>query len=510
MSALDQPDSAPIGVETVGMTMKFGAFVALDNVSIQVRPGTFHALLGENGAGKSTLVKCMMGFYHPTSGQLIVGDREVSIDDPRAAHAHGLGMVYQHFTLVPSLTGAENLVINRPDVPAVIDWADERGALADFMATMPFAVPLDVPVSRLSAGEKQKLELLKQLYLGRKFLILDEPTSVLTPAEADELLGMVRQMTVQAGLTVLMITHKFREVTAYADEVSVLRRGRYVGGGKVSDLSHADMAALMIGEKTLSQKAARSGVPGDAVLSLRGVQAVDRSGLKQISLDSLDVRAGEIVGVAGVSGNGQTELMELLAGQRPYQAGAIAVKGQPYDASRTQARAANVRYLPEEPLHNACAPRMSVAQNMAFRDFDEDGQGKPRFWLDTGAMRAKARDLVAAYNVKTTSIDSPIAALSGGNVQRAVLARELTGQVDLLVISNPCFGLDFSAVAEIRARIMAARNSGTAVLLISEDLDEILELSDRVLVMSEGRIAFETPIGAADIGEIGQHMAGHA
>ncbi|MBU1304585.1 MAG: ABC transporter ATP-binding protein [Alphaproteobacteria bacterium] len=505
MSAL-----APVGVETVGMTMKFGAFVALDNVSIQVRPGSFHALLGENGAGKSTLVKCMMGFYHPTSGQLIVGDREVSIDDPRAAHAHGLGMVYQHFTLVPSLTGAENLVINRPDVPPVIDWAAEGKALAAFMETMPFSVPLDVPVNRLSAGEKQKLELLKQLYLGRKFLILDEPTSVLTPAEADELLGMVREMTVSGGLTVLMITHKFREVTAYADEVSVLRRGRYVGGGKVSELSHADMAALMIGEKTLSQKAARNDALGNVVLSLRDVQAVDRSGLKQISLEALDVRSGEIVGVAGVSGNGQAELMEILAGQRPYQAGAIQVKGQAYDASRTQARAAHVRYLPEEPLHNACAPRMSVAQNIAFRDFDEDGQGKPRFWLDNGAMRAKARDLVAAYNVKTTSIDSPIAALSGGNVQRAVLARELTGQVDLLVISNPCFGLDFSAVAEIRARIMAARNSGTAVLLISEDLDEILELSDRVLVMSEGRIAFETPIGTADIGEIGKHMAGHA
>ena len=321
---------------------------------------------------------------------------------------------------------------------------------------------------------------------------------------------MVRDMTLTKGLTVLMITHKFREVTAYADDVSVLRHGQYVGGGKVKDLSHADMAAMMIGEKTLSQKDSRQDKAGDIVLAVSDILAMDRSGLKPIQIARLNVRAGEIVGIAGVSGNGQTELMELLAGQRPFERGDIEVKGEPYTASRKQARKSNVRYLPEEPLHNACAPKMSVAQNIAFRDFDVTQEANPRFWLNNKQINKKADHLVADYNVKTTSIDSPIADLSGGNVQRAVLARELTGDVDLLIISNPCFGLDFSAVAEIRARIMAARNDGTAVLLISEDLDEILELSDRIIVMSEGKIAFETPIASADIGEIGQHMAGHA
>lgn len=499
-----------IGVETIGMTMRFGGFTALDDVSIKITAGTFHALLGENGAGKSTLVKCMMGFYRPSFGEMIIGERQADVPDPRAAHALGLGMVYQHFTLVPSLTAAENLVISRDDVPAIINWVAERKALEEFLDTMPFRVPLDVPVSRMAAGEKQKLELLKQLYLGRKFLILDEPTSVLTPAEADELLGMVRQLTREGLLTVLMITHKFREVKAFGDDVSVLRQGKYVGGGKVDDFTQEDLAALMIGEKVLEEKGKHIGKAGDEVLSVTGIKALDRSGLKQMSIDKISVCSGEIIGIAGVSGNGQMELMEILCGQRPVEAGELRVRGDLFSATRAETRRHNVRYLPEEPLHNACAPNMSVAENLAFRDFELDMDGKNCFWLNTRKMARQAEQLVTAFKVKTASLDSPISSLSGGNVQRAVLARELSGDVDLLIISNPCFGLDFSAVAEIRARIIAARNAGTAVLLISEDLDEVLELSDRILVMSEGEITYETTVGKADIAEIGKHMAGHA
>jgi len=509
MSGPGHLEAGALGVETVGMTMRFGAFTALDHVSIHVRPGTFHALLGENGAGKSTLVKCMMGFYRATSGQMKVDGRQADVPDPKAAQGYGLGMVYQHFTLVPSLTAAENLVISREDAPAVIDWRAEKAKLEAFMAKMPFRVPLDQPVRALSAGEKQKLEILKQLYLGLRFLILDEPTSVLTPDEADEVLGHVKALCRDGRITVLMITHKFREVTAFADEVSVLRHGRLVGSGKVADLTHADMARMMMGEETLPDPAPRTGEPGAPVLSLSGIRAADRSGLKEIAIDALDVRAGEIVGIAGISGNGQMELMEVLTGQRPLHAGEVRVKGAPYGATRQEARARGVRYLPEEPLHNACAPRMSVAENIGFRSFDMNGSGT-RFWLSKREMRERAAGLVAAFKVRAASLDAPIAALSGGNVQRAVLARELTGAVDLLVISNPCFGLDFTAVAEIRARIMAARNAGAAVLLMSEDLDEVLELADRVLVMSEGRIAYARPAAEADLAEIGHHMGGHA
>lgn len=498
-----------IGVEAVGMTMRFGDFTALDNVTVNIRPGTFHALLGENGAGKSTLVKCIMGFYHATSGGVLVNGHEALMTDPKAAHALGLGMVYQHFTLVPSLTAAENLVISRADAPRVINWGKERADLAAFMARMPFHVPLDQPVNRLAAGEKQKLEILKQLYLGRRFLILDEPTSVLTPAEAEDVLGHVRALTRAGEITVLMITHKFREVTRFADDLTVLRRGRYAGGGAVADLSHDDMARMMMGADPDLRSIDRTGGAGAVVLKLDGVRATDRSGLKPIEIDALDVRAGEVLGIAGVSGNGQMELMEILTGQRALEGGAVMVNGDAFTATRAEAKAHKVRYLPEEPLRNACAPKMSVAENLAFRLFDVGAGPKPRFWKSGRQIAENAQAMIAGFKIKTASPQSPIAALSGGNVQRAVLARELSGDVDLLIVSNPCFGLDFAAVSAIRARIIAARNKGAAVLLISEDLDEILELSDRIVVMSEGRIAYETPGATADVAEIGRYMAGH-
>ncbi|WP_146592298.1 ABC transporter ATP-binding protein [Puniceibacterium confluentis] len=510
MSRVLQTEGGAISVEALHMTMRFGDFTALDDVSINIPAGSFHALLGENGAGKSTLVKCIMGFYHATSGELLVAGHEAFMSDPKVAQSLGLGMVYQHFTLVPSLTAAENLVISRTDTPAVIDWRKERDALDAFMATMPFVVPLDQPVSRLAAGEKQKLEIIKQLYLGNRFLILDEPTSVLTPAEADEVLGHVRALTTAGKITVLMITHKFREVTAFADDVSILRRGRYVGGGSVADLSVAQMSSAMMGEAPVASKRIRETTEKQPLLTLHGVKAQDRTGLKNIEIDSVTLHSGEILGIAGISGNGQMELMEVLTGQRRRDSGEITVNGTPYGATRAEARTHQIRYLPEEPLRNACAPRMSVAENLAFRMFDTGRDGRPSFWKDGRAIARNAAELIGAFQVKTSSPAARIAALSGGNVQRAVLGRELTGDVRALIISNPCFGLDFAAVSAIRDRLIEARNRGTAILLISEDLDEIMELSDRILVMSEGRIAFETPIATADVAEIGRHMAGHS
>lgn len=497
-------DRAP-EIEAVGMTMRFGAFTALDNVTLRVRPGSFHALLGENGAGKSTLVKCIMGFYHATSGGLLVDQKEVEIRDPVDAQRHGLGMVYQQFTLVPSLSAAENLVIARGDAGAVIDWRREKIRLTEFMSRMPFSVPLDRQVSSLAAGEKQKLEILKQLYLGSRFLILDEPTSVLTPDEADEVLGYVRKLTTSGALSVLMISHKFREVRAFADEVTVLRRGALAGQGRVADLTDGDMAAMMMGKSDIGTAPDRTGQPGAAVLTLRGAQARDRSGYRVLPIGDLTVHAGEVVGIAGISGNGQVELMEVLTGQRRLIAGSMMVNGTPYAATRRQSQAHRVRYLPEEPLVNACAPTLSVAENLAMRDFDS-GRG---VWLDRRRMARRALELIAGFDIRTQGPGAQIRSLSGGNVQRAALARELSGDVSLLIVANPCFGLDFTAVRAIRDRIMMARNAGVAVLLISEDLDEILELSDRVLVMSEGQITFETPVQEAQAAVLGRYMAGH-
>src|SRR3954467_13450504 len=253
----------PLGVDAIAMTMRFGDFTALDRVELKVRPGSFHALLGENGAGKSTLVKCVMGYDHPTEGEIMVGGRQQAIANPKDAHALGLGMVYQHFTLVPAMTVAENLVLARDDVPVVVDWAREKKELEAFLARMPFKVPLNAKVSDISAGERQKCEILKQLYLKRRFLILDEPTSVLTPGEADEVLGMLRAMVVADDLTILMITHKFREVMAFADEVTILRRGKLAGAGKVSELTPDDMARTMIGAEQLTVQPPRVGEVGE-------------------------------------------------------------------------------------------------------------------------------------------------------------------------------------------------------------------------------------------------------
>ena len=503
------PVRAP-SLQTIGMTKIFGPLVALGDVSIMVEPGSFHALLGENGAGKSTLVKCIMGFYSPDKGQVLLDGKEVPIRNPRDARANGIGMVYQHFTLVPSLTGAENLVISRADAPAVIDWKKENRTLNEFLDRMPFRVPLGVPVSTLAAGEKQKLEILKLLYLDQRLLILDEPTSVLTPDEADEILGLLRGMAQRKDISVIMITHKFREVRAFADEVTVLRRGQKVGGGKVADLTTDDMAKMMIGDTEIRERALRrERAPGAVTLELAALFADDEDGLPALEKVNLKVHAGEIVGIAGVSGNGQSQLVEVLSGQRSLTDGRIIVKQEPFEPTRDTFYRMKLFGLPEEPLKNATVPRMTVAENMAFRSFDQPPTAKLRWWLSPGPMRSKARELIARYRVKTPSPETEIANLSGGNIQRAVLARELAGDVDVLIVANPCFGLDFASVAEIRSQIMEQRNHGAAVLLVSEDLDEILELADRVAVMSGGTINYVSPVGETDRSTIGKHMAGH-
>jgi simple sugar transport system ATP-binding protein len=503
-------DMSPVpGVEAIGMTKRFGDFTALDNVSLKVAPGTFHALLGENGAGKSTLVKCIMGYYRQDEGAVMVGGKECAIDNPRAAHALGLGMVYQHFTLVPAMTVTENLVLSRSQLPAVIDWRKEHRELEDFLSRMPFRVPLDAKVSAISAGERQKCEILKQLYLKHRILILDEPTSVLTPNEADEVLGMLRDMVKRGELTILMITHKFREVMAFADEVTILRRGKLAGTGRVSELTPDAMARMMIGAEELTVQPGRAGEFGIPRLHITRLNALDDAGQPALRDVSLTIRGGEIVGVAGVSGNGQRQLVEVLAGQREAESGKIVVDGELYHATREEMRSRKVSCLPEEPLKNACVGSMSVADNLAFRDFDREPFASGGWWLNGKAFRQQALRKIGQYKIKTRGPDTPIGDLSGGNVQRAVLARELGGDVDIMIAANPCFGLDFSAVAQIHAEIMAVRNRGAAVLLVSEDLDELLELADRVVVIFNGQLVYEAPAAQADLTEIGRHMAGH-
>ncbi|MEB3336447.1 MAG: ABC transporter ATP-binding protein [Leptolyngbyaceae bacterium] len=501
----------PPELEVVSMTKQFGSMIALDQVSLKLKPGSFHALLGENGAGKSTLVKCVMGFYTPTSGEVRIDQQVRSIQSPRDAHKYGIGMVYQHFTSVPAMTVAENLVLSRFDSTNLINWKQEYEELSAFMATSPFQVPLDTPIAQLAAGQKQKLEILKQIYLKSRILILDEPTSVLTPQEADEVLGLLREQVTDGRLSVLMISHKFREITAFVDEVTVLRKGKFAGHGTVKELGVAAMAEMMLGEQREPKKVEKVAFEAPTpVLQVQNIHANKDNGLEAVAGVDLTVYSGEIVGIAGVSGNGQRELVEVLAGQRPATEGQILVNGEVYGATRSEMYRHCVFSLPEEPLRNACVPHMSVAENLALRTFDRPPQAKWNLVLILKAIRQTAQNLIGQFSIKTPSPETPISNLSGGNVQRTVLARELTSDsIKLLITANPCFGLDFAAVEFIHGQIVEARNRGVAVLLVSEDLDEILKLADRILVISDGKFAYESAIADADFATIGRSMAGH-
>ncbi|RZL10431.1 MAG: ABC transporter ATP-binding protein [Rubrivivax sp.] len=528
-----------LALSTFNLTKRFGSFTAMDAVSIDVRPGTVHALLGENGAGKSTLVKAVVGYHQAEEGAVLIDGREQAITSPVVARNLGIGMVYQHFTVVPGMTVAENLLLARGTLPAIVPWHQVRQELSAFLATTPFKLDLDARPMDLSAGEKQKLEILKQLYLKPRLLILDEPTSVLTPQEADEVLGLLRDRAHAGEVSIIMITHKFREVMDVADDVSVLRRGKLMSSARVADTSPAILAAAMVGETRpgpaaaalQAEEGAGDTATNATVPSTHGTAAgkphttspVNRDGparlrVRQLcvggdrgerAVDSLDlqVHSGEILGIAGVSGNGQRELMESIVGQRDRISGEVWIGAEAYAGRRSQNQRLNVRSLPEEPLRNACVGELSVAMNIGLRRFDQAPASRLG-WMRPGVLRDSARRLIADYGVKTQGENAPIKSLSGGNVQRAVLARELDGQVDVLLVSNPVFGLDFAAVAEIHSRLRKVREQGGAVLLVSEDLDELLSLADRIVVMSEGRLVHECAAAGADRRVLGAFMAG--
>jgi len=510
MASIIPSSSAPPRIEVLGVTKTFGDFVALDDVSVTLEPGGFHALLGENGAGKSTLVKCLMGYHHADRGRILVNGQERTITSPREAYGAGIGMVYQHFTLVPSMTVAENLVLARPDLPTTIHWMEEIRKIQAFMANVPFKIDIHARVQNLAAGQKQKVEIIKQLYLGSRVLLLDEPTSVLTPEEANEVLGLLRQSADRGEISVLMITHKLREIFAYAKTATVLRRGRVTGGGSVAEMDAARLTEMMVGRAMPAQAVQRASAgPGTVRLEVVNLQATDEKGVPAVNGVSLSIRSGEIVGIAGVSGNGQRELVEVLAGQRRKEGGQVRIRGQEYRATRAELLREHVACVPEEPLRNACVGAMSVTDNLAFRYFDSAHCTKAGIFIDRGKLEERAAGLITRFNIKTPSPHAPVNALSGGNVQRLALARELSDHADVLIISNPCFGLDVAATSDIHEKILLTRNQGAAVLLVSEDLDEILELADVVVVFFGGSIVLEAPVPEVDRAIVGRSMAGH-
>lgn len=488
---------------------RFPGVVANDGVEFEARAGEVHALLGENGAGKSTLSNILTGLYRPDEGTIELNGAAVQFESPRDALARGIGMVHQHFRLVSSFTVAENIILGERDKGVFIDTASAIARITELAAQYGIAVDPQARVWQLSVGEQQRVEILKALYLGAKILILDEPTAVLTPQEADALFRVMRSMVAE-GRTIIFISHKLDEVMAVSDMVTVLRGGRTVDTISTANTSARDLARLMVGRDVVFERVHRRVQPDTSttVLRVTSVCTTDDRGRQALTDVDLTVGKGEIVGVAGVAGNGQRELAEVIGGMRHASSGTIEVNGQTVPSGRVrQAISAGVAHVPEDRLHTGLVADHSVEDNLILKSYRQSPISRLTV-LIRRAIRANAVDLVERYDVKTPSTDTPVRLLSGGNVQKVLLAREFTTDPSVMVVSSPTRGLDVGAIENVRAKLVDAADNGVGVLLISEDLEEIFALADRILVMYEGRIVGDMPASGATRESLGLLMGG--
>ncbi len=479
-------------------------------MSLDIHPGELLALVGENGAGKSSLMNVLYGLYHPDTGDIVLDGQPARFKSPRDAIARGIGMVHQHFMLVPTLTVAENVVLGRE--PTRLGRLDLERACAEVSATCQrFGFQLDprARVDTLTVGSQQKVEIVKALHRGAQVLILDEPTAVLTPQEAEDLFRVARGLKAQ-GHTVVFISHKLREVLSVAERIAVMRRGRLVAEVQAAETSADTLANLMVGETRTAHAVVEPYQPptGQVVLEAEGFRVSGADGCPALRGLSLRVHAGEIVGIAGVDGNGQRELAEVVTGLRPLEAGTGSLLGAPLSGlSPQEARRRGVSHVPEDRLWRAVVKGMTVEENVAL-----GRQGLAPFargpWLDFSGRRERTRQLLGAYDVRPPDPAVPIQGLSGGNQQKVVVARELDSQPKLVVVVQPTRGLDISAVAQVHARLREERARGAGVLLISLDLEEVLGLSDRVYVLFEGQVTGSFTRPEFDEREIGRRMMG--
>ena len=492
----------PPAVELRGITKRFGDLVANDGVDLSVARGEVHALLGENGAGKSTLMRILYGLARPDAGSILAGGEPVAIHSPKDALAAGIGMVTQHFALVRPMTVAENVVLGRTEgVRVQLPAAQARVAAA----AERFGIRVD-PLARvgdLSVGEQQRVEILKALYRDCRVLILDEPTAVLVPQEVDALFATLRRLCGD-GIAVVFISHKLNEIREISNRVTVLRRGVVVGTRVTDEIDDRELASLMVGRATFGVQRSPGAGAGAPVLRVEGLSALGRQGLPALREVTFYVRAGEILGVAGVSGNGQTELVDVLCGMRRASAGSVTVASADVtSAVPAQVVAAGVGRIPED-RHAAVVSELSVAHNLALEHLSEFRRGSQ---LDNRRLREHAESLIESFTIKARPED-PIGTLSGGNLQKVILARVLSREPKLLVVSQPTRGLDVAATEYVRQQLLEQRERGAGVLLVSEDLDELLLLADRLIVLYEGRIVGEVAAGEAEPEQLGLLMAG--
>ena len=488
-----------------GITKRFPGVLANDRVNFEAYTGEIHALLGENGAGKTTLMNILYGIYHPDEGEIYVKGCQVTIRSPRDAIRLGIGMVHQQFRLVPTHTVAENVVLGLPGNFFFPDRA-VRQQVAAFSQKYGLSVDPNAHIWQLSAGEQQRVEIIKALYRGADILILDEPTSMLTPGETKELMSTLRRMAAE-GHTVIFITHKLDEVTAISDRVTVLRQGCVVATQETAQTDERALARLMVGREVLFHLEKQAVQVGPTVLRVEGLQALNDKGLPAVKDISFTIAAGEILGIAGVAGNGQRELVEALVGLRHITQGHVFLNGREVtNCSPCALIAQGICYVPGE-RSTGVVPGLSVAENFILKSYRQAPFCRGLF-LDRSAINAHADRLIAQYAVMTPSRETPVKLLSGGNIQRAILARETSSAPALLIAAHPTSGLDVGATEYIRQLLLAQRDQGTAVLLVSEDLEEILALSDRIVVMFEGQIVGLVEAAQADLEEIGLLMAG--
>ncbi|MEQ8841786.1 MAG: ABC transporter ATP-binding protein [Acidimicrobiales bacterium] len=491
-------------VELDGIWKRFPGVIANAGASLTVRPGTVHAVLGENGAGKTTLMNCLAGVYRPDEGTIRIHGHEQRFASPADAIAAGIGMVHQEFRLVPTFSVAENVVLGA--APRVLNRAKIATQVGELAERFGFQAEPTRPVWQLSMGERQRVEILKALWRDARVLILDEPTAVLTPQEAVDLGGVLRRM-VDDGCSIIFISHKLDEVTAFCDEATVLRGGATVASSvSIAEVDSATLASLMVGDVEAAPVPARITLTGDISMSVGGLTVHDTRGLVAVDDVSLEVRAGEIVGIAGVAGNGQRSLTDAIAGLQPATRGSVTVMGKDVSGAAPQHRfAAGLAYVPEDRLGVGLAPKLPVTENAVMRSYRKLRRGPLLNWT---AARALSDQIVRDFEVKIARNDLPLASLSGGNLQRLLLGRELAGRPDVVVASQPTRGLDVAGVRAIQRLLLEQRDGGTGVLMVSEDLDELLALADRILVMVEGRIVAEFDARAASRTEIGEAMMG--
>lgn len=495
-------------IEMRDITKVFGEFVANDKINLHLRKGEIHALLGENGAGKSTLMNMLAGLLEPTSGEIVVNGQVVNLDSPSKAASLGIGMVHQHFMLVEAFTVAENIILGSELTKnGVLDIAGASKEIKALSERYGLAVDPSAKVADISVGAQQRVEILKTLYRGADILIFDEPTAVLTPSEIDELMAIMKNL-VKEGKSIILITHKLDEIRAVSDRVTVIRRGKSIETVEIAGATNADLAEMMVGRSVSFKTEKQASQPKEVVLSIKDLVVNENRGVPAVKNLSLDVRAGEIVGIAGIDGNGQSELIQAITGLRKVESGSIELKGDSIVGLHPrQITELSVGHVPEDRHRDGLILEMMISENIALQTYYKEPHSKNGI-LNYSNITSYAKKLMEEFDVRAASEIVPAATLSGGNQQKAIIAREIDRDPDLLIVSQPTRGLDVGAIEYIHKRLIEERDNGKAVLVVSFELDEILNVSDRIAVIHDGKIQGIVSPETTNKQELGVLMAG--